>query len=51
MPDFYMLPDMKTMFQGWFQAVSTGVSPYRQKSDFLSIEANRTVTMPVGAKP
>jgi len=37
MPDFHMLPDMKTMFQGWFQAVSTGVYPYRQKSDFLSI--------------
>ncbi|MEI8122251.1 MAG: hypothetical protein WCI20_09375 [bacterium] len=28
---------MKTMFQGCFRAVSTGVCPYHQKSDFLSI--------------
>jgi len=37
MPDFHMLPAMKTMFQRCFRAVSTGVCPYRQKSDFLSI--------------
>jgi hypothetical protein len=32
-----MISTMKTMFQGWFRAVSTGVCPYHQKSDFLSI--------------
>ena len=34
-----MISTMKTMFQGWFRAVSTGVCPYHQKSDFLSIIA------------
>jgi hypothetical protein len=37
MSDFHMLPAMETMFQGWFRAVSTGVCPYHQKNDFLSI--------------
>jgi hypothetical protein len=32
-----MISTMKTMFQGWFRAVSTGVCPYHQKSDFLSM--------------
>ena len=32
-----MLPAMKTVFQRCFRAGSTGVCPYRQKSDFLSI--------------
>ena len=36
-PAFSMISTMKTMFQGWFRAVSTGVCPYHQKSDFLSI--------------
>ena len=36
MPDFHMLPAMKTMFQGWFRSASTSVCPYRQKRDFLS---------------
>ena len=37
-PAFSMISTMKTMFQGWFRAVSTGVCPYHQKSDFLSID-------------
>jgi len=37
MPDFHMITNMKTMFQGCFRAVSTGVCSYHQKSDFLSI--------------
>ena len=36
-PAFSMISTMKTMFQGWFRAVSTGVCPYHQKSDFLSM--------------
>lgn len=32
-----MIPILKTVFQKWFRADSTGVSPYRPKSDFLSI--------------
>jgi len=34
-----MLPAMKTVFQRCFRAVSTGMCPYCQKSDFLSIIA------------
>ena len=41
-----MISTMKTMFQGWFRAVSTGVCPYHQKSDFLSIRwTMRTVLL------
>ena len=42
-PAFSMISTMKTMFQEWFRAVSTGVCPYHQKSDFLSINACKHV--------
>jgi hypothetical protein len=45
-PAFRMISTMKTMFRGWFRAVSTGVCPYHQKSDFLSIPLLSDLTVP-----